>query len=126
MEDCCYCQHRNSCMERSRCYPCASYKKGRRKKGMQQREFALYKRRLLSLIPAKLQGIPNREVKIKFFRSSLIEQVEKEKDWQFTGEQAAELIRMAIYPDLRSEEERMQYEDFLMNGLDRVMSENEE
>ena len=27
MEDCCYCQHRNSCMERSRCYPCASYKK---------------------------------------------------------------------------------------------------
>lgn len=120
MEDCCYCQHRNSCMERSRCYPCTSYKKG-----MQQREFALYKRRLLSLIPGKLQDIPNREVKIKFFRSSLIEQIEKEKDWQFTGEQTAELIRMAIYPDLRSEEERMQYEDFLMNGLDRVMSENE-
>ena len=88
---------------------------------MQQREFALYKRRLLSLIPGKLQ-----DVKIKFFRSSLIKQVEKEKDWQFTGEQAAELIRMAIYPDLRSEEERMQYDDFLMNGLDRVMSENEE
>ena len=83
---------------------------------MQQREFALYKRRLLSLIPGKLQDIPNREVKIKFFRSSLIEQIEKEKDWQFTGEQTAEL---------RSEEERMQYEDFLMNGLDRVMSENE-
>jgi hypothetical protein len=99
---------------------------GRRKKGMQQREFALYKRRLLSLIPGKLQDIPNRDVKIKFFRSSLIEQVEKEKDWQFTGEQAAELIRMTIYPDLRSEEERMQYDDFLMNGLDRVMSENEE
>ena len=90
---------------------------------MQQREFALYKRRLLSLILGKLQDIPNREVKIKFFRSSLIEQIEK--DWQFTGEQAAELIRMAIYPDLRSEEERMQYEDFLMNGLDRVTSENE-
>lgn len=53
---------------------------------MQQREFALYKRRLLSLIPGKLQDIPNREVKIKFFRSSLIEQIEKEKDWQFTGE----------------------------------------
>ena len=64
-------------------------------------------------------------MKIKFFRSSLIEQIEKEKDWQFTGEQAAELIRMAIYPDLRSEEERMRYEDFLMNRLDRVMSENE-
>lgn len=124
MEDCCYCQHRNSCMERSRCYPCTSYKKGRRKKEC-NREFALYKRRLLSLIPGKLQDIPNREVKIKFFRSSLIEQIEKEKDWQFTGEQTAELIRMAIYPDLRSEEERMQYEDFLMNGLDRVMSENE-
>lgn len=93
---------------------------------MQQREFALYKRRLLSLITGKLQDIPNRDVKIKFFRSSLIEQVEKEKDWQFTREQAAELIRMAIYPDLRSEEERMQYDDFLMNGLDRVMSENEE
>ena len=31
-----------------------------------------------------------------------IEQIEKEKDWQFTGEQTAELIRMAIYPDLRS------------------------
>ena len=29
---------------------------------MQQREFALYKRRLLSLIPGKLQDIPNREV----------------------------------------------------------------
>ena len=58
-------------------------------------------------------------------RCSLIEQIEKEKDWQFTGEQAAELIRMAIYPDLRSEEERMQYEDFLMNGLARFMSENE-
>lgn len=27
MRDCCYCQHRNSCMERSRCYPCTSYKK---------------------------------------------------------------------------------------------------
>ena len=78
---------------------------------MQQRKFALYKRRLLSLIPGKFQDIPNREVKIKFLRSSLIEQIEKEKDWQFTGEQAAELIRMAIYPDLRSEEERMQYED---------------
>ena len=73
--------------------------KRKEEKGMQQREFALYKRR--------------------------IEQIEKEKDWQFTGEQTAELIRMAIYPDLRSEEERMQYEDFLMNGLDRVMSENE-
>lgn len=95
-------------------------------KGMQQKEFVLYKRRLLSLIPGKLQDIPNRGVKIKFFRSSLIEQIEKEKDWQFTREQAAELIRMAIYPDLRSEEERMQYEDFLMNGLDRVMSEDEE
>lgn len=93
---------------------------------MQEKEFILYRRRLLSLIPAKLQDIPSREVKIKFFRSSLINQIEKEKNWMFTGEQAAELIRMAIYPDLRSEEERMQYEDFLMNGLDRVMSENEE
>lgn len=92
---------------------------------MQEKEFILYRRRLLSLIPAKLQDIPSREVKIKFFRSSLINQIEKEKNWMFTGEQAAELIRMAIYPDLRSEEERMQYEDFLMNGLDRVMSENE-
>ena len=32
MEDCCYCQHRNSCMERSRCYPCTSYKKEERRK----------------------------------------------------------------------------------------------
>lgn len=41
MEDCCYCQHRNSCMERSRCYPCTSYKKGRRKKEC-NRENLLY------------------------------------------------------------------------------------
>lgn len=93
---------------------------------MQQREFLLYKRRLLSLIPAKLQDIPSREVKIKFFRSSLINQIEKEKNWQFTGEQVAELVRMAVYPDLRSEEERMQYDDLLLEGLDRVMSEDEE
>ena len=32
MEDCYYCQHRNSCMERSRCYPCTSYKKGEGRK----------------------------------------------------------------------------------------------
>lgn len=93
---------------------------------MQQREFLLYKRRLLSLIPRKVQDIPSEEVKIKFFRSSLIQQVEKEKNWMFTGEQAADLIRMAIYPDLRSEEERLKYEDLLLDGLDRVMSEDEE
>lgn len=93
---------------------------------MRQREFLLYKRRLLSLIPAKLQDIPSRETKIKFFRSSLINQIEKEKNWQFTGEQAAELIRMAVYPDLRSEEERMQYDDLLLDGLDRAMTEDEE
>ena len=58
-------------------------------------------------------------------KTECIPSIRKGKDWQFTGEQTAELIRMAIYPDLRSEEERMQYEDFLMNGLDRVMSENE-
>ena len=51
----------------------------------------------------------------------------KNKDtYVYENKTAAELIRMAIYPDLRSEEERMQYEDFLMNGLDRVMSENDE
>ena len=92
---------------------------------MQQKEFLLYKRRLLSLIPAKLQDIQSREVKIKFFRSYLIQQIEKEKDWQFTGEQAADLIRMAVYPDLRSEEERMMYDDFLLDGMDRLMAEDE-
>ena len=92
---------------------------------MQQKEFLIYKRRLLSLIPAKLQDIQSREVKIKFFRSCLIQQIEKEKDWQFTGEQAADLIRMAVYPDLRSEEERMMYDDFLLDGMDRLMAEDE-
>lgn len=30
VEDCCYCRYRNSCMERSQCYPCASWEKRER------------------------------------------------------------------------------------------------
>lgn len=92
---------------------------------MQQREFALYKRRLLSLISAKLQDIPNERVKIMFYQSSMINQIEQEKDWQFTGEQTAEILRMAVYPDLRTEEEKEQDEAFWGKCLDAIMSEDE-
>lgn len=98
--------------------------KGRRKRNATER-ICFIQKKVTESDPGKIAGHSEQGSEDQVFRSSLIEQIEKEKDWQFTGEQTAELIRMAIYPDLRSEEERMQYEDFLMNGLDRVMSENE-
>lgn len=48
MEDCCYCQHRNSCMERSRCYPCASYKKEEEQRKIHHIRMSLWRTRFIT------------------------------------------------------------------------------
>ena len=89
---------------------------------MNQRGFMQYKSRLQHQIMNRVKEIESREVQKKFYRSSLIRQIEAEHDWQFTGEQTAELLRMAVYPDLRTEEEKEQDEAFWGKCLDAIMS----
>ena len=91
---------------------------------MDQRQFGQYKRRLQYQIMERVKTIENRDVQKKFYRSSLIRQIEAENDWRFTGEQTAELLRMAVYPDLRTEEKKERDEAFWGKVLGAIMTED--
>lgn len=90
---------------------------------MKPKEFYAYKERLTTQLTAKAQEIPERPVRAMFYRSSIIRQLEAEKNLTFTADQTADLIRAAIYPDLRTEEERQQDEKQWKDAVDKIMKE---